>query len=444
MELVAQFVDSDLIGYGQLGVGLTDALTKLGVNVVHPELKVEDFDSGLLPKTNVALWVTVPSHVRGYWEGQQVWTFTMWEAGRLPESFTESFDDIHGIIVPNRFNLEQFSQRHPNVHMVPLGVDPDMWTPRKRNPNMFLDFLICGAGERKGTQLAFDAFQAAFPNYRTLDPMPRLIMKNHRENFWAENVVMIGQRLDTTELVSLYHSAHVYVQPSHGEGWGLQPHQALATGMPTILSDIPGHQEYAETCQGALLVPTRKAKSSYFIYGDAGDWWKPEFDALVEAYRKVYGEWGSYHYRAFHHDSPYLRHNFSWERTARGVVDVLGKDSLEAAYSGSGAWNPTKRRRFSTTLIRDWKADIAGLSYQWKKGVTYYEYADVKRILFEAGLLDSECLRDEAILPNGETMAAGLTDDQIALIRGQTGSQGGLGESVCPTCLQTLPEKAHV
>ncbi len=48
----------------------------------------------------------------------------MWETRKLPEPFRESLHELDRMIIPSEQNVELFSQYHPNVKSMPLGVDP--------------------------------------------------------------------------------------------------------------------------------------------------------------------------------------------------------------------------------------------------------------------------------------------------------------------------------
>jgi len=48
------------------------------------------------------------------------------------------------------------------------------------------------------------------------------------------NIKIIKEEYPVEQLVSLYHSHHVLVYPTWGEGFGFIPLQGLATGMPVI------------------------------------------------------------------------------------------------------------------------------------------------------------------------------------------------------------------
>src|SRR5207253_4244263 len=144
-------------------------------------------------------------------------------------------------------NLELFRRYHDNVQLLLLGVDPDLWhyippTP----PSTTFNFLIAGNGSRKGVDLAYKAFRETFGDRRYSGPQPRLLMKSLKghSDYWAPNVDHMTGRMSPLAERDLYAAAHCYLQPSRGEGFGLQPLQALALGRPTILTGAHGHESY--------------------------------------------------------------------------------------------------------------------------------------------------------------------------------------------------------
>ena len=77
-----------------------------------------------------------------------------------------------------------------------------------------------------------------------------------------------GRRLFTyhtvyfdSEELDLYRSCHAYLQPSRGEGFGLQPLQALALGRPTILTNAHGHASFAHL---GIPLDSTMQKAAYF------------------------------------------------------------------------------------------------------------------------------------------------------------------------------------
>jgi glycosyltransferase involved in cell wall biosynthesis len=403
-------VPSMAMGYGRAGVCLAEEFRRLGLDVYDHLPTPDEIDGRSFAHLNsgrsggiapVVCWQSVPTHATGWYDQQYPVIASMWEASKLPPSFRETLHNFAQVIVPSTQNLELFSQYHPNVSYVPLGVDPALWHPENR-PGLgaYFNFLVAGSGPRKGTDLVHRAFQKLWPTSGSWGsgPIPQLIMKNPRgEKFYGERVQMITGRLTDADEIALYATAHCYVQPSRGEGFGLQPLQAIAQGCPTILTDAHGHASFAHL---GFSISAKPTPSAYFIYGDAGDWWEPDFDELCDQMRWVYDNyneaamaaevWG---YRAIE--------EFTWARTAQGMVDAIGPERFEMPMKGPYTWFKPDAQMFKVVTNQDWNCDIADASYHFRRGAEAWVPADVKRVLFEANILDPACLTgdDNGLLP---------------------------------------------
>lgn len=437
-DLTLLYTHSMSIGYGRLGVKLADALVDLGVQVYDDLGTPPDDDPGRateaaerigrsapLTPTNVVSWVSVPTHARWWYKGQYASCFTMWEASILPPSFRDTLHEFDSLIVPSVQNLELFGQYHNNVHLAPLGVDTERWqfVPRQ-DPDRYFNYLIGGSGKRKGVDVGFDAFRTVFKGWKKKwGPEPQLILKNPKgepQYRGYDRVVMASGRLSNQAEVDLYATAHCYVQPSRGEGFGLQPLQAMAQGIPTILTNAHGHSSFA---QYGIPLGWNWSKADYFIYGDAGDWWEPNFDELCELMWDVYQNYGQHQVRAAHVATSVIPQEFSWAECARKFL-AAHNGALGLPYQGDGTHYKPEQLRFLVRVTQPWSADIAGLKYLWQPGQDYYEPADVKRILFERGVLDPSCL---------EQPDNGLAANQVERIGAYSASK-----EYCPSCSQRL------
>jgi glycosyltransferase involved in cell wall biosynthesis len=59
------------------------------------------------------------------------------------------------------------------------------------------------------------------------------------------------------ELRRIYNRASIFLAPSHSEGWGLPPCEAMMCGTAVVATDIGGHQEFCTNGETALLVPAK-------------------------------------------------------------------------------------------------------------------------------------------------------------------------------------------
>jgi glycosyltransferase involved in cell wall biosynthesis len=67
--------------------------------------------------------------------------------------------------------------------------------------------------------------------------------------------VTFGGQVSQTELPRWYHWADVYVSPSHVDGTSVSLLEALASGLPCLVSDIPGNREWVTEGQTGWLFP---------------------------------------------------------------------------------------------------------------------------------------------------------------------------------------------
>jgi glycosyltransferase involved in cell wall biosynthesis len=115
--------------------------------------------------------------------------------------------------------------------------------------------------------------------------------------------IELRSEVSDAELERLYRSAAALVLPSVYEGFGFTALEAMARGCPVLASDIPGLREISGSA--ALLLPL----------GDEGAW--------AEAMRRVVTD------EALRADlrarGAETAARYSWEATARGVLNVLAR-----------------------------------------------------------------------------------------------------------------------
>jgi glycosyltransferase involved in cell wall biosynthesis len=117
------------------------------------------------------------------------------------------------------------------------------------------------------------------------------------------------------------HQHHCLVYPSHGEGFGLIPLQAIATGMPTILTDWSALDEFSE--YGIKLDYKIGPTGPGFYYG-LGEWAEPSFDDLCIKMESVYNMYGGYAEDAYNNAlSVRSDERFDWNIISDRVLGLL-------------------------------------------------------------------------------------------------------------------------
>jgi hypothetical protein len=340
-------------GYGNVADALEAAFRRFGVEVVGQD-----------EPAPVVLCVLPPWFAEAKRDGQALWCLTMFEADGCPDGYRTWFSNFDGLIVPTAENLAAFSPHHGNVHKVPLGVDTSFWSPRPRSVDGTFRFLYTAhSPTRKGGQLAEEAGR-----------------RLRREGLDVEMVP--ARAVSDGELRDLFWSCHAYVQPSFGEGWGMMPHQALATGMPAVVSDCGGHREYG-WLPGCYLTATRRVPSLLTFGGDPGMWWQPDLESLVARMRWVVENYAEAHAAA--RQAPGLCATwFDWDEIAAKILGLIGLDVL-ARPDPAGDPAPLVDDWFPIVPSDTFVCDIGTRRWEFTAGRLVRVPADVKRVLLEAG-----------------------------------------------------------
>jgi glycosyltransferase involved in cell wall biosynthesis len=282
--------------------------------------------------------------------------YTMFETTKPPEEWAACMNKCRRIIVPCQQNKTAFEGIGVTVpiHVVNLGINPEKWPVveyreerRLRDKHRPFTFLMAaGLTHRKNPVGAALAFLKAFPK----EPDVRLVLKTRGEQTspgfrdWAKNVPadprirVIFEESTPTEMWRHMAEADAFVFPSRSEGFGLTPLQAMATGLPTIISGNSGMLEYFAPGLNYLIpcsevkVPDCAHGGFPDAWGDVGNWWEPDEITLKHTMQYVFRDWRQAMKRGLA-AAKWVRQRFSIENTCRGLLEVVHTDAAEDGLS---------------------------------------------------------------------------------------------------------------
>ena len=326
-------------------------------------------------KASVEVYMGVP-YAKGSWlEGVHRVCFTMWETDKLPGSFIRWLGQYHQILVPCQHNVELFSEYHDDVSLVPLGVDQGFWKPLRGPADGPFRFHAGGSlWSRKGLDVVVEAFRKlGIPNTELhLKVAPHALdVPTYK---FPPGVVFHRQWMSLEEQRDWFQQGHVFVAPARGEGFGLMPLQAIASGIPTILSNSSGQQQFTHLATG--VIPTKKSPSPL-----GGRWDEPDVRVLTELMRDHYRRWDEHRRQALA-TVPQVA-QFSWQAASQKLVDAVPEGTY---IRHSRTVDPAVMVQAS--FLRDVKADIGKHHYRFKKGETAMLTEGVHQVLYDAGAIE--------------------------------------------------------
>lgn len=153
------------------------------------------------------------------------------------------------------------------VHAVPLGADLSLFRPdgpeeAPRSPDASFTFLFAGASiHRKGFDLLLEAFgrvAAAVPDARLRVVGPRGDAAHLLERSAALPIEAVGPT-DQRELAAEFRRADCLVLPSRNDSYAMVVTEALAAGLPVIVSEMVGAKDLVSEGKNGWIVPAGDA-----------------------------------------------------------------------------------------------------------------------------------------------------------------------------------------
>jgi len=221
--------------------------------------------------------------------GEKVIYMSTFEADKLPDEFIGPANKAVAIIVPDIWVKNVFINSGVTVpiYIIPEGVtDNTVWHPEPK-PFTFLHFDATSYANRKGGDMVLDAFISVFGN---MQDKVKLIMKGRNHHVASpkkyNNVEYIFEDYNQAQMDDLWKKTNCFVFPSRGEGFGLPPLEAMAHGIPTIVTRGSAMETFSYYAIPLNVIG--KITATYDGYTNFGKWDKPDSLKLRELMLMVY------------------------------------------------------------------------------------------------------------------------------------------------------------
>ena len=310
------------VGYGEASYHIYNTLKNFDIDV-ELESKKADIEISFADPGNY-IFYDHSSYKIGYsaWESTEMSQIFKNNVSYCDELWGTSYwiSSIYEKLFPGK---KIFTYQH--------GIS-SVWKPRLRKcAGKPFTFLHIGEPfTRKDAQLVVDSFVELFGH----DPNYRLVLKCHKMNTTRvkhprgyecspaalyDNIIEISGTLSEDQMVGLYEQCDVFVYPSWGEGFGFQPLQALAMGMPTIC--VNGWADYSKYITWPVdskwnFNPWQSKHPGYML--------KPDSNQLKILMRKSVEEYEKELPQAFR-NAFYIHEEYDWKKVTEPAVNRLYK-----------------------------------------------------------------------------------------------------------------------
>lgn len=261
--------------------------------------------------------------------------YTPWESTEVPRNWVfglRGVDELWTCCTWNATVYERFRQEP--IFVLPLGIE-DCWTRslHKRWDEPFTFLHVGEPAERKGGDMLLHAWWKHFRNRKDVKLIYKCIrypgcrIKDRSGSIIGspesiENIRTISNVMTQPELLKLYNSVDAMVYPTRGEGFGLIPFEAMASGLPTIFPDKGGTSDFVGF--SPYLLTNSKWVESTEERIHPGLWLDHDIDELIALMEQVMLDYDAAAEWAY--DSAYTIHaNHTWDSIGKAAADRLAQ-----------------------------------------------------------------------------------------------------------------------
>lgn len=293
-------------GYGYSAVELIKGFQRAGVPVWYGDRDAP-----------VALSYGQP-HFYEYVPGAYNIGYTCWESTLVPPQWVHYMNKMDEIWAGCEFNAQQYRDAGVTVPVLvlPLGINADHYPAVAREIKETYSFLHVGSQtKRKGAKLVYEVFKDLYGNSKEVF----LTLKGRPEfKVTGKNVFVIEHQLTQDGMRNLYHDHDFMIYPTNGEGFGLIPFQAAATGMPAAVTNWSGPVDFMDFCYPIESLGLVEAD-----YEPHEGLWADPNPYDVEFYMNDFVNSADTYFEVSYHLAGRLHQEYSWDRIAEIALERM-------------------------------------------------------------------------------------------------------------------------
>jgi glycosyltransferase involved in cell wall biosynthesis len=283
-----------------------------------------------------------------------------WEETGIPTEWIKKFNsDLNGIAVPSSFVRDALVRngiRIP-VRVIPHGVELESPCGASKENRLlngakqFRFLHISSAFPRKGVDILVKAYFEEFTEEDDVTlviktfPNPQNQVSDILINYSSRHqnlpqVIHIDKDIERVELEALYEACDVLIYPSRGEGFGFPIAEAMASGMPVVVSGAGGHRDFCQE-DNSWLIPFKMVPSSSHLSTSGSLWCEPDVGSLRRIMRWHYEHPDDQERKERIEKATNTIRKYKWQNTAeqleRFVEDLETNKPIKAAMVST--WN---------------------------------------------------------------------------------------------------------